>query len=908
MSKTNIVEKDNEVEKLQRFVALKGGQFWVAKKNFKKKDISAQEVLMLAGVDYVDDKPHTVRVRLHPSKTTEWKTEVKFLVDKFMSSFEWISEDEAAAVRDAEVKAIQDKLNTEQENLKTACSDVNELDRMIAKDNATESGAKNLPVKQRIVDATVISAIKTQNFTSLMQTGLTPSSVDEVKRGMEDQRDIAVKRSEWIQERTNLLSEIASEMTPFFEEKGAIALAQTQDMRDHIDNLMKGIGNLNLYVLKNVEIERLKKGKSAPEDEKLTLTQRVLYMDEELAVYEDINDQFDCRDRELFWSSIGKHQRLIDQIFPANRCVVAIATTRKIHDYHDQGYNTMEVESLQRENQTRFLLIRDGENVHLVLSPELWHRYTLTLFPTSNESNAPFKGIDGREITYRDLEYTSALKKHERIALGYKRMLILLCGLDHNHQLFGKFYDGNPSVEFMSEGFQERYFNFIYDEEGRGLLPSYCPVSIYDWAKEMNNEIGPGSRVILRWRSLFLTHSIPGCFERPNAWNTSRGNSPDIQYTPTNDDKNGFIEGHLIKNDGNLCMEIPVSGRTLKGDKRSFNSKLNMSIAMRHTDRFDYLCVDRLNPEDATFYLNHRPSRVLNISGIRMLKRAIKMAEDDREYEKPVRDKLLEAVMSGGVSEDKETAIRLIDRGIARYKCAHPRQDVLALLDNKKAFNSLCDQLFQLSGKGRDLVDDIREKEKSTGRNLLQVTLLANGQHCAYSTPLPAEIDNRLEPFAWVARTRYKALKKGVSAMKTTFSVKGKVTNSETTIYQSDDYEAGGSIPKQIFTSPNAKAVFFEDIDNSDTQSFFNELKTGTTGWGDIDKVIDAYIRHRKRLTLGSKQVMEPTVQVLLGALITGNGNLWKFGMRCRTWEYICLLYTSPSPRDGLLSRMPSSA
>ena len=25
-------------------------------------------------------------------------------------------------------------------------------------------------------------------------------------------------------------------------------------------------------------------------------------------------------------------------------------------------------------------------------------------------------------------------------------------------------------------------------------------------------------------------------------------------------------------------------------------------------------------------------------------------------------------------------------------------------------------------------------------------------------------------------------------------------------------------------------------------------------------------------------------------------------------WAYTCLLYTSPSPRDGLLSRMPSSA
>ena len=26
------------------------------------------------------------------------------------------------------------------------------------------------------------------------------------------------------------------------------------------------------------------------------------------------------------------------------------------------------------------------------------------------------------------------------------------------------------------------------------------------------------------------------------------------------------------------------------------------------------------------------------------------------------------------------------------------------------------------------------------------------------------------------------------------------------------------------------------------------------------------------------------------------------------SWNHICLLYTSPSPRDGLLSRMPSSA
>ena len=34
----------------------------------------------------------------------------------------------------------------------------------------------------------------------------------------------------------------------------------------------------------------------------------------------------------------------------------------------------------------------------------------------------------------------------------------------------------------------------------------------------------------------------------------------------------------------------------------------------------------------------------------------------------------------------------------------------------------------------------------------------------------------------------------------------------------------------------------------------------------------------------------------------------WYTSMFVHGLEYICLLYTSPSPRDGLLSRMPSSA
>ena len=38
------------------------------------------------------------------------------------------------------------------------------------------------------------------------------------------------------------------------------------------------------------------------------------------------------------------------------------------------------------------------------------------------------------------------------------------------------------------------------------------------------------------------------------------------------------------------------------------------------------------------------------------------------------------------------------------------------------------------------------------------------------------------------------------------------------------------------------------------------------------------------------------------------NDDAWESGIRGYTEDEDCLLYTSPSPRDGLLSRMPSSA
>ena len=57
----------------------------------------------------------------------------------------------------------------------------------------------------------------------------------------------------------------------------------------------------------------------------------------------------------------------------------------------------------------------------------------------------------------------------------------------------------------------------------------------------------------------------------------------------------------------------------------------------------------------------------------------------------------------------------------------------------------------------------------------------------------------------------------------------------------------------------------------------------------------------------GSQSVAQDWVSLFDGHSLSG----WKVGENAATFSVKdghCLLYTSPSPRDGLLSRMPSSA
>lgn len=80
------------------------------------------------------------------------------------------------------------------------------------------------------------------------------------------------------------------------------------------------------------------------------------------------------------------------------------------------------------------------------------------------------------------------------MALHYRRFLILICGLDHRLKLFGDFYDTNTPYSFLSLEFQERYFQFLHDKDGSGLLGmAETRPSLQSYLEQANSCLQSGS-------------------------------------------------------------------------------------------------------------------------------------------------------------------------------------------------------------------------------------------------------------------------------------------------------------------------------------------------------------------------------------------------------------------------------
>ena len=766
--------------RIERFQSLQPGRYWRARQDIPEEGIEANEVLLLQSLRFAEDRPHTVILRPHPSKIgtqTQLKVpqkngkvkevwfrydEHRFLVEEFLDKFEF--EPDHERVRRAEVARIQGHIGELQSELVDAQHDPARLagyiEQGLRETGETEDDDGEAPAGKPAARGAAARAAKTPagetpvvpasqasdlvsvsrgSLTGALEGGVSPERIKALRQAANREHRIATLKAKWIKEKTGEIAETLSELTPFFEEQAAAALAQTEDVRNYVDKLTQSIGSLDLYVGKGVEVETITEGAPAGEDIPLTIVQRKLIMSEELALWADVSADFDFSRESHFFEALRENEGLVRQIFPTERCVLVMAATRYEIDYGDVWTNAQR----NRENKKVFLLVRNGANIHRVFSPVESHLGAARLFPSSDEQERIFRGIDGRDIRFEDLAYTDKLVEHEAHALHYKRFLLLICGLDHRLKLFGAFYPGPASFDFVSLEFQAAHLNFLRDE-GRAVLGKEL-MPLHKWIAEKNRYLRSGSRVLCLWGALMNPVTAPGaCFP-----DTSR-NGFDRRYT-----SDRTFEVAIAYRDGeSICVDAEVTGYSWSSHKdRRFKCKVDLTAYRPdYEESLAYLCLDAVLPKEIAAYMASRATRQDHVYYIRFFKHALAHLETERATEAGVRKALLEALEAAKLASGK-AALELIDQAVNAWRAANhgkalPGQDH----QGGAAWRALLDQMFVLARSGNQLLEETETLAREFGLTPLRLVLSGRAKPVLYAAPRETERDDRLEPHAWVHR------------------------------------------------------------------------------------------------------------------------------------------------------------
>jgi hypothetical protein len=644
-------------------------------------------------------------------------------------------------------------------------------------------------------------------------------------------------------------------------------LAHTEETRSYVAKLLQGIESLDLYVGKGVEVKTIRTGKSADSEEPLTFMQKKLLMDEELAIWVDVDERFDFASEDKFLEALRTHDGLVRQIFPTPRCVLVMAVTRRHIDYGDPWVN----EGRNRENHKVFLLVRDGENLHRVFSPVESHLGTSRLFPSKNDQDRVFRGFDGSQIKFDDVAYTDRLKDHELHALHYKRFLLLCCGLDHRLKLFGEFYPGPASMRFVSMEFQAQHCRFVHDDEDARLLGQSRP-SVNKWIASKNAYLRSGSRVLCNWTELMNPSTAPAaCFAA-----SERRYGYETRYEPAERHSVGIVS----REGTDLFVDIEVNGRTVRHERRTFNCKVNLSRfrdgEWDYTDQ-PFLCLDAVSPGDLYYYIYHRGSRRDHLEYIRFFKRAFAYVAAEHAEQAQARGALKQALEAGHIAQ-AAAAETLVDQAVVAWRAANRGRPLPDFDGSMSAeWQSLLDQMYLLAGKESDQIAEVEEFVRDLGYAPLRLVISGKAKLAVYVAPLVAERDDRLLPHAWVHLITLERGKRKLKEKSRRWRLLPRQAAAETTLHEwagTEEWFIGHS----PFRSPEHKRDLF-----ALTANFVRRLD-GWTGSGTGSMTAEVHARAfadwgqvRQKHLLKSSMVENPDLAVPIGLAYSANNKHLRF-------------------------------
>lgn len=774
------------IHRIERSSLIEPGRYWRCTKSVKginKRwethafDFTAGCLYLLTRLEFFDGKLHSVVMLDDPAHGTDSGI---LTLDLLLKSFEQVDEADATAFRQKQILQVQGEAADIQTEMAEATANpallqsviaegLAEWERELARNRPDDEDSERKPKSN-------LPALSTNgrfDLTAAIDHKIRPTDIAVFRHMAQREGKIAEIRGKWLTKKVEELGRVLKNLAPFFSEHAAIGMARAQDALDMAQDVEKGLRSLRLYTGEGVTINTLMTGASAPADEPLTVYQRKLHMAEEFAVWSDVDRMFDHTKTEEFFEALVNNEALRQQLIPAPRGVLAMSIRRTDCDYSAKTIaQALENAERNKVNKALFLLVRDGDNWHQVWSDEPSHEISPRLFPTRDEMDALFDGIDGETVGFEDLRFTNRATDFDRKSLSYKRFLILACGLDHRLKLFGEFYPENRALSFISMPFQRTYMRFIADDDSDAMLGDNVG-SVHGLISRNHAQLAAGCRVMVFGRELLQHAAAPGAFS-PGGYRKE----PSILVRARN--KFDILTVHRDKDD--LVVRLPVK-RIDKvtydgwGQRRVIQKvEYEVRVALNKLDGEDlgYLLMDIVKAEELRPFIYSRVTRASSVDYIYGFKIALQELGAAERTDAPGRAQLMERAVShfGLTKVQAEAAVM---SAIQTWREKNPDVGALPALTHPE-FAKVDFELAEAAWAYTHGIPKVTKQIEALGGKVVRIMRAKKGSLVAYYEQPDAERDLRVHHWAWAGRRVFNAAgKMGKDAPETLWLLDGRI-------------------------------------------------------------------------------------------------------------------------------------
>lgn len=437
---------------------------------------------------------------------------------------------------------------------------------------------------------------------SMVPAALLPSrDLGRAEEAVREQIILAEATREIMEARVARVTAGMQLVSRYQQEKVSTALAGISRQRNFAERMLGSVHTMKLWLGEGVSLHPMADGAGAPADAPIHFMQQMLYLDEEIWAANMGPEGFSSDHLGRLPELLQKNPEMRDRMLPYERCVCITRVRRFDREFPVPANWTAIFDIIDKKEQDRLIqiFVRDGERVTMIVADEETSR-AKRLFPSRAEIDGIFRDDragGGRSVDVHDVRYAERRADHDKVALAYKRVLLILWGAHEREQVFGSLPSG---MNWLTQDTHADRFRFIHDEE-MGLATTR--EGIRSRLARHKSGVRVGSRVIGDWAALFQRRE-----EVPGAWtNTVHSQESQIRH-PVQGRGVAFVQAR----DRELHVQVEAyAPYSWKHEGKTWNLMARISREASDPEGLarDVLCIDHLGSAEIRGCIDSREDR-----------------------------------------------------------------------------------------------------------------------------------------------------------------------------------------------------------------------------------------------------------------------------------------------------------